>query len=181
MHLISVALPTALLSLILVATATPTPQNALEPGIGDSNTSIEEDTGAVSINQAPISTNLDIPITAQFFAGAPGPKQCRGSSLGTINLPKPATQFLEPKCYNMPEPSSCAVFLAGKDDGCEAQLFDQPNCSGFLNLAVFLQELRPMGGRFQSISLRCGVVGVAPPPLNFPGMQMPAGVVQAQG
>lgn len=68
--------------------------------------------------------------------------------------------------------------MANKDDGCQARLFNEPNCQMFANLAVFLDEYRPVGGVFRSIEVTCGIESVEPPPLNLPGMQLP---VQGKG
>ncbi|KAH9884997.1 hypothetical protein F4778DRAFT_517354 [Xylariomycetidae sp. FL2044] len=121
------------------------------------------------------------PILALLYASSPGPKECRGNIILRVNLAKPGTDHTTPQCYNVPGVSQCGVFMANKDDGCEARLFNEPNCLTFANLGVFTPEVKPMGGLFRSIEIACGIEGVAPPPLHLPGMDLPADAQQAVG
>ena len=128
-------------------------------------------TNQVQINKPDTTSEVDIPIKAELFIGAQGPKSCRGSPMVELNLPKPGALHTSPVCYDFPEPASCAIFMAGKEDGCEAKLFIEHGCKTFVNLAVFLPEERAVGGFFRSMSVRCGVEAVEPPPLRLPGMR----------
>ncbi|KAI1123557.1 hypothetical protein F5Y10DRAFT_251609 [Nemania abortiva] len=122
-----------------------------------------------------------VPISALLFAGAPGPKACRGTVVLSINLAKPGMQHATPRCYNVPGVAQCGNFVANKDDGCQARIFAEPDCRTFSNLAVFIPETRAFGGYVRSVEVRCGVVSTAPPPLNLPGLQLPPGAMQAVG
>lgn len=132
---------------------------------------VDEQEAQVSINRPNTTAPPDTPIAALVFSGSPGPKRCRGSAFLDLELPRPAARHATPICYNLRVPASCAVFVATKEDGCEARLFTERGCNTFVNLAVFLPEPRAVGGYFRSLSIRCGVVSVEPPPLSFPGMQ----------
>ncbi|CCF45475.1 hypothetical protein CH063_14549 [Colletotrichum higginsianum] len=94
-----------------------------------------------------------IPITVRLFPSAPGVKTCRGS----------------PFCYNLPGTAQCGLFAGNKADGCEARLFRGERCTAFSNVAVFQDELRPVGGFFASMSIKCGIVPVEPKPLSLGG------------
>ncbi|KAI1662344.1 hypothetical protein F4813DRAFT_105594 [Daldinia decipiens] len=122
-----------------------------------------------------------VPISALLFSGPPGPKDCRGTVMTNIQLPKPGSQHSTPKCYNVPGVAQCGVFIANKDDGCQARLFNEPNCLTFANLAVFIPEQRAFGGFLRSIEITCGIEGVTPPPLNLPGLKLPPNAQQASG
>ncbi|KAI1338470.1 hypothetical protein F5Y15DRAFT_129732 [Xylariaceae sp. FL0016] len=119
-----------------------------------------------------------VPIFAKLFAGSPGPKDCRGTVLAYIPLSKPGSAHSTPQCYNMPGVAQCGNFIANQVDGCEAKLFYEPNCLTFTNLAVFTPEMRAQGGFVRSIEIQCGIEGVAPAPLNLPGMNMLSGEAQ---
>ncbi|KAI1747710.1 hypothetical protein F4782DRAFT_520127 [Xylaria castorea] len=126
-------------------------------------------------------TEQPVPISAILFDGSPGPKDCRGSAILTVQLTKPGAQHSTPTCHNVPGVAQCANFLANKDDGCQARVFSEPDCRTFANLAVFIPEARAFGGYIRSLEVTCGVVSEAPPPLNFPGLELPPGAVQAVG
>ncbi|KAI0103983.1 hypothetical protein GGR51DRAFT_523087 [Nemania sp. FL0031] len=151
---------------------------------------VEEDTPEATENLAINRTDTNptappeeqaVPISALLFAGPPGPKACRGPAILSISLTKPGAQHTTPKCYNVPGVAQCGNFVANKDDGCEARIFAEPDCRIFSNLAVFIPETRPFGGYVRSIEVRCGVVSTTPPPLNLPGLKLPAGAMQAVG
>ncbi|KAI2609947.1 uncharacterized protein GGS25DRAFT_240218 [Hypoxylon fragiforme] len=129
----------------------------------------------------PEPTEPVISIAALLFSGPPGPKNCRGTVITNVQLPKPGSQHSTPKCYNMPGIAQCGTFVANQDDGCQARLFNEPNCLTFANLAVFTPEQRAVGGLFRSIEITCGIKGETPPPLNLPGMKLPPGAQQAVG
>ncbi|KAI2627065.1 hypothetical protein GGS26DRAFT_562577 [Hypomontagnella submonticulosa] len=122
-----------------------------------------------------------VPISALLFSGPPGPKDCRGTVIANIRLPKPGSQHSEPNCYNVPGVAQCGTFVANMDDGCQARLFNEPNCLTFANLAVFTPEQRAFGGLLRSIEITCGIKGVTPPSLNLPGLELPPNAQQAVG
>ncbi|KAK7740867.1 hypothetical protein SLS62_010964 [Diatrype stigma] len=120
-----------------------------------------------------------VPISAVLFSGSPGPKDCRGTPILKVNLPKPGSQHSTPKCYNVPGVAECGNFMAAEDDGCEARLFSERNCATFANVAVFVPERKAQGGYIRSIEIRCGIESTTPAPLNLPGIRLPAGAQQA--
>jgi hypothetical protein len=130
---------------------------------------IQQEDGKVSIHDAN-TTATDIPITAQIFAGSEGPKRCRGSPMLNIHIPRPVDNGTS-TCYDFPTTGGCVTLIANKEDGCEAHLFDQIGCQLFMNLVVFMPEMRAVGSRFRSVSIQCGVTPSQPPaPLNLPGL-----------
>ncbi|KAH9993898.1 hypothetical protein F4779DRAFT_221436 [Xylariaceae sp. FL0662B] len=152
------------------------------------NTTVDEN-GVSNVPQVDVSPPDDtageaepiVPISALLFSGSPGPKDCRGNVIMNVGLPKPGSAHATPKCYNVPGVAQCATFAANKDDGCEARLFNEPNCLTFANLAVFTPEKITFGGLLRSIEITCGIEGVTPPPLNLPGMDLPPNAQQAVG
>ncbi|KAI0115992.1 hypothetical protein F4776DRAFT_316650 [Hypoxylon sp. NC0597] len=122
-----------------------------------------------------------VAISALLFSGPPGPKDCRGTLMMNVRLPKPGSQHSTPKCYNVPGVAQCATFIANMDDGCQARLFNEPNCLTFANLAVFTPEQKAVGGLLRSIEITCGIQSVTPPPLNLPGLELPPNAQQAVG
>lgn len=126
-----------------------------------------------------IEVGPSIPISAVLFSGSPGPKDCRGTPILKVNLPKPGSQHSTPKCYNVPGVAECGNFMATEDDGCEAKLFNEPNCATFANVAVFVPDRKAQGGYIRSIEIRCGIESTTPAPLNLPGLKLPAGAQQA--
>jgi hypothetical protein len=132
----------------------------------------QDPTQQVQINKPDTTSDVDIPITVDLFADAQGPKTCRGSAMVQLALEKPGSLHTTAECHDLPEPASCGVFMAAKDDGCEARLFADRGCRSFVNLVVFLPEYRAVGGFFRSLSIQCGVKGVEPPPLSLPGLKL---------
>ena len=131
-----------------------------------------------------------VPISVVLFDGPPGPKEnCRGNAILRIGLTKPGTEHTVPTCHNVSSSTStsrvavaqCGNFLANKDDGCEARIFSEPGCKEFSNVAVFVPEVKAFGGYMRSMEIACGIVGVVPPPLKLPGLELPPGAVQAVG
>ncbi|KAK1569612.1 uncharacterized protein LY79DRAFT_571573 [Colletotrichum navitas] len=113
-----------------------------------------------------------IPITVHLFESSPGVKTCRGSAFVTMVLPadaarEPAFTSRDGQCYELSETAQCGIFAGNKADGCEAKLFRGSRCTEFANLAVFQEELRPVGGFFASISIKCGIAPVEPKPLSL--------------
>ncbi|GKT56584.1 sulfate permease II [Colletotrichum tofieldiae] len=116
-----------------------------------------------------------IPITVQLFPSSPGVKTCRGSSFVDMELPgnastEPVFTTKDGQCYNLPGTAQCGIFMGNKADGCEAKLFRGERCTAFSNVAVFQDELRPVGGFFASMSIKCGIVPVEPKPLSLGGL-----------
>ncbi|TDZ53957.1 hypothetical protein CTRI78_v006665 [Colletotrichum trifolii] len=125
---------------------------------------------------APAAATPPIPITVKLFASSPGVRTCRSGSR-LVNMVLPPNASSDPtfttaggQCYNLPGTAQCGIFMANKADGCEAKLFRGERCAHFVNLAVFLNEARPVGGYFTSMSIKCGVKSVEPPPLNLGGL-----------
>ncbi|CCC09740.1 hypothetical protein SMACR_03296 [Sordaria macrospora] len=133
---------------------------------------------------------INLPIRATIFSGVPGPSHCRGHVLLLllVNLPQPAppplnpdnnntpvtiTPSTSPQCYNIPGGDSpaatatasagCGIFQANKSAGCEARVFAEPNCIGYLNTVVFIPEERAVGGVWKSVEVRCGVPAPSDP------------------
>ncbi|KAI1406123.1 hypothetical protein F4819DRAFT_286725 [Hypoxylon fuscum] len=136
---------------------------------------------STSASGQPQPTEPVVPISALLFSGSPGPKDCRGNVVMNVRLPKPGSQHSTPKCYNVPGISECGTFIANMVDGCQARLFNEPNCLTFANLAVFTPEQRAFGGVFRSIEITCGIKSETPPPLNLPGLELPPNAQQAVG
>lgn len=101
------------------------------------------------------------PILALSYAGDGGPWHCRGDLLQKISFPPPATRWTNGTCIDLPSDARCGVFFAGKDDNCEAQLFNMPTCYNstgtYVNTVVFMPEERPIGAIWRSMYIRCGV------------------------
>ncbi|KAF6817761.1 hypothetical protein CSOJ01_02198 [Colletotrichum sojae] len=126
-----------------------------------------------------------VPIAVQLFASSPGVKTCRAGAK-IVDLELPANVSTNPRfatgngqCYDLPATAQCGLFTGNKADGCEAKLFRGQRCTSFVNVAVFTDELRPVGGFFASMAIKCGIKAVEPPPLNLGGlggkMQKPTG------
>ncbi|KAI1100649.1 hypothetical protein F4804DRAFT_336060 [Jackrogersella minutella] len=137
--------------------------------------------GSTTTGRKAEPTEPVVPISALLFSGPPGPKNCRGAVMANIQLPKPGSQHSTPTCYNVPGVAQCAAFIANMDDGCQARLFNEPNCLTFANLAVFTPEQKAVGGLLRSIEITCGIESVTPPPLNLPGLELPPDAQQAVG
>ncbi|KAI1292462.1 hypothetical protein F5Y03DRAFT_21630 [Xylaria venustula] len=135
------------------------------------------------INPSDPSPEQTLSISALLFSSSPGPKTCRGNMLLHINLSSPGIRHSTPTCYNVPGVAQCGNFVASKEDGCEARVFAQADCraAAFANVAVFVPEMRPFGGYIRSVEIICGVVGVTPPPLELPGLELPSNALPAVG
>ncbi|KAI0174807.1 hypothetical protein BJ166DRAFT_606744 [Pestalotiopsis sp. NC0098] len=112
-----------------------------------------------------------LPITVQLYSSSPGPKECRGTPVFQLNVPKGPGIATPPgpTCYNITRAAQaeCGTFMANMEDGCQARVFAEPGCKSFTNLAVFMEELRPVGGVIRSIEVQCGIKSVQPAPLSF--------------
>lgn len=71
----------------------------------------------------------------------------------------------------MPSPAGCGNFVANKEDGCEARLYAEPGCVGYLNTAVFIAEDRAVGGVWRSMVVQCGIPAPDPATLGEPPLQ----------
>lgn len=122
-----------------------------------------------------------LPITALLYSSSPGPKECRGTPVFGLDIPKGAgvSTPTGPTCYNVTRApqAECGTFMANMEDGCQARVFGEPGCTGFTNLAVFMEELRPVGGIIRSIEVRCGIKSEQPAQLalNLPAVKKPVG------
>jgi hypothetical protein len=122
-----------------------------------------------------------LPITALLYNSSPGPKECRGTPIFSLNVPKGVGIATPPgpTCYNVTRAAQaeCATFQANLEDGCQAKVFGELGCNSFTNIAVFMEELRPVGGIIRSIEIQCGIKSAQPAPLalNLPAVQKPGG------
>jgi hypothetical protein len=102
-----------------------------------------------------------VPIVAMSYAGDGGPKHCRGQLLQKLNLPRPASSWLNGTCIDLPDHARCGVFYSAKGDNCEAQLFTIDGCHNtketYVNTVVFMPEERPVGAMWKSMFIRCGL------------------------
>jgi len=151
-----------------VAPAAYTPTTTLtdEGMIGDQS-AVDEgyiDTDPTSLPAAsptPQPQSVQIPILALSYSGSGGPKHCRGSLLQKIAFARPAAQWKNGSCINLPGDAQCGVFYSEKDDNCEAQLFNEADCynttTSYVNTVVFMPEERPVGALWRSMFVKCGV------------------------
>lgn len=104
---------------------------------------------------------LQIPILALSYSGSGGPKHCRGSLLQKMAFARPAAQWKNGSCINLPSDARCGVFYSEKGDNCEAQLFNEADCynttMSYVNTVVFMPEERPVGALWRSMFVKCGV------------------------
>ncbi|KAJ4313694.1 hypothetical protein N0V94_006812 [Neodidymelliopsis sp. IMI 364377] len=102
-----------------------------------------------------------IPILALSYAGSGGPKHCRGKLLQKISFVRPAAQWKDGSCINLPSDARCGLFFSEKGDNCEAQLFNELDCHNttttYVNTVVFMPEERPVGALWRSMWVKCGV------------------------
>ncbi|KAH7127197.1 hypothetical protein B0J11DRAFT_527440 [Dendryphion nanum] len=102
-----------------------------------------------------------VPILALSYSGAGGPKHCRGELVQKLAVPRPAAAWKNGTCVDLPTMARCGVFYAGKDDNCEAQLFNTESCHNntetFVNTVVFMPEERTVGAYWKSMWIRCGI------------------------
>jgi hypothetical protein len=139
------------------ATATARPTTSIDEGfIGDI---IGSATPTPSARPRPPPPQ--VPIVAMSYAGDGGPKHCRGQLLQKLNLPRPASSWLNGTCVDLPDHARCGVFYSAKGDNCEAQLFTIEGCYNttetYVNTVVFMPEERPVGAMWKSMFIRCGM------------------------
>ena len=108
---------------------------------------------------SPTQVTDSSPILALSYSRAPGPRKCRGHLIHTLSVPRPASQWLNGSCVNLLQQAHCGMFVAGKEDRCEAQLFIDKDCrrETYTNTAVFGPEQHPIGGSWRSMWVRCGI------------------------
>jgi hypothetical protein len=147
-------------------TTMPTPMTMTQEGlIGFDQTptpSASSSTPVATPSQAPAPPKApQMPILAMSFSGSGGPKHCRGQMIHKMKFAPPAANWKEGACINLPSQARCGVFFAGKDDHCEAQLFNADNCRNnsmtYVNTVVFMPEERPVGALWNSMWVKCGV------------------------
>ncbi|KAJ4385356.1 hypothetical protein N0V85_008096, partial [Neurospora sp. IMI 360204] len=158
-----------LLSSLLTWSSLSSPATALPQEL-PAGADLKEDNGQVTINPDSTANQTAVHPRATIFSGVPGPTHCRGHAVLLLDLPPPAlnpdnntpiTTTTTPQCYNIPNDDStstagtaaagCGTFLANKSDGCEARMFAEPNCVGYLNTVVFIPEDRAVGGQWRSM------------------------------
>ncbi|RMZ68758.1 sulfate permease ii [Pyrenophora seminiperda CCB06] len=105
--------------------------------------------------------NPQIPIVALTYAGAGGPKHCRGELLAKTFFPRPIEKWKNGTCINLPSEARCGVFFSSKGDNCEAALFNTADCynttQSYVNTVVFMPEERAVGALWSSMWVRCAV------------------------
>jgi hypothetical protein len=155
-------------------TLTATPAMTTEEGmIGETKTPVptpsEEDPGYIGPieSETPVArppprpAPPQLPILALSYSGDGGPFHCRGDLLQKLTVPRPASAWKNGTCVDLPADAQCGVFFAGKDDNCEAQLFNMPGCFNtsrtYVNTVVFMPEERTVGAIWRSMFVRCGV------------------------
>lgn len=157
---------------IAPAAYTPTVTQTEEGMIGDQETPRPTSSASDRGNVEPDLTSLpdakptppptaQIPILALSYSGAGGPKHCRGSLLQKMAFARPAAQWKDGSCINLPGEARCGVFYSEKGDNCEAQLFNEVDCynttTTYVNTVVFMPEERAVGALWRSMFVRCGV------------------------
>ncbi|KAF2624504.1 hypothetical protein BU25DRAFT_476192 [Macroventuria anomochaeta] len=151
---------------------TPTMTVTDEGMIGDQEAPVPTSSAADEGYIQPDSTSLpaakptpqpvaQIPILALSYSGSGGPKHCRGSLLQKMSFARPAAQWKNGSCINLPSDARCGVFYSEKGDNCEAQLFNEADCynttATYVNTVVFMPEERPVGTLWRSMFVKCGV------------------------
>jgi hypothetical protein len=109
----------------------------------------------------PLQEEPQLPISASIYYGSAGPKRCRGRLLQKLTIPRPVSQWRAGACVDLPAQAQCGVFVAGKKDNCEAQLFNMPNCfnttQSYINTVVFTPEEQAISSMWRSMFVRCGI------------------------
>ncbi|KAJ8117945.1 hypothetical protein OPT61_g974 [Boeremia exigua] len=122
---------------------------------------IEPDPSTLPDAQPTLQPIAQVPILALSYAGSGGPKHCRGSLLQKMAFARPAAQWKDGSCINLPSEARCGVFYSEKGDNCEAQLFNEADCYNttmtYVNTVVFMPEERAVGALWRSMFVRCGV------------------------
>jgi hypothetical protein len=139
-------------------TPTPRPTQSQDDGfIGDKSTS----TPIPIPTPRPPQPAKQMPILVFSYTRSGGPKHCRGELVQKLRIPPPASAWKNGTCVDLHAEAQCGVFVAGKDDNCEAQLFNMPGCLNttmtYVNTVVFMPEERTVGALWTSMFIRCGV------------------------
>jgi hypothetical protein len=78
-----------------------------------------------------------------------------------MSFARPAEQWKNGSCINLPSDARCGIFYSEKGDNCEAQLFNEAGCynttTTYVNTVVFIPEERPVGAMWRSMFVKCGV------------------------
>ncbi|KAJ4349500.1 uncharacterized protein N0V89_008116 [Didymosphaeria variabile] len=139
------------------ATAIAQPTSSVDEGFIGETTGSSKPTPTAR----PPPSQPQVPIVAMSYAGDGGPKHCRGELLQRLNLPRPASSWLNGTCVDLPAHARCGVFYSAKGDNCEAQLFTMEACYNttetYVNTVVFMPEERPVGAMWKSMFIRCGL------------------------
>lgn len=134
---------------------TPAPTSSADEGY------IELEPTSLPVAPSTSQPAAQIPILALSYSGSGGPKHCRGSLVQKMSFARPAAQWKNGSCINLPSDARCGVFHSEKSDNCEAQLFNEADCynttTTFVNTVVFMPEERPVGALWRSMFVRCGV------------------------
>ena len=72
-----------------------------EEAVGENVISAEAGGGAIVSGDPSSGEEPPVPISAILFSGGPGAKECRGTPILNVNLPKPGSQHAAPRCYNV--------------------------------------------------------------------------------
>jgi hypothetical protein len=158
---------TATASIAYSLSATTTPMTMTQEGLIGFDQTPTPSASSSTPSQAPAKPSPappkapQMPILAMSFSGSGGPKHCRGQMIHKMKVAPPAANWKEGACINLPSQARCGVFFAGKDDHCEAQLFNSDNCRNnsmtYVNTVVFMPEERPVGALWNSMWVKCGV------------------------
>jgi hypothetical protein len=158
---------TATASIAYSLSATTTPMTMTQEGLIGFDQAPTPSPSSSTPSQAPAQPSPappkapQMPILAMSFSGSGGPKHCRGQVIHKMKFAPPAANWKEGACINLPSQARCGVFFAGKDDHCEAQLFNADNCRNnsmtYVNTVVFMPEERPVGALWNSMWVKCGV------------------------
>jgi hypothetical protein len=122
---------------------------------------IELDSTSLPVASPTPQPVVQVPILALSYSGSGGPKHCRGGLLQKMSFARPAAQWRNGSCINLPSDARCGVFYSEKGDNCEAQLFNEADCYNttmtYVNTVVFMPEERPVGALWRSMFVRCGI------------------------
>jgi hypothetical protein len=121
-------------------------------------------TPSVQPSAAPPNPSSQLPIIALIYTSSSGPKHCRGNLIQKLELPDSAPStpvYKNGTCVSLPAMARCGVFFAGKEAGCQADLFNEEGCvnhtTTYVNTVVFMPEERAVGAYWRSMWVRCGI------------------------
>ncbi|KIW04350.1 uncharacterized protein PV09_04639 [Verruconis gallopava] len=170
------------------ATHAPTHTTGLEQGLigSPSNTTAANATATAQVSVSMPSSSRrpesDLSIILEAYAGSAGPKRCRGQVLKKLIIPHPVSQWRSGVCVNLSDQAQCGIFYAGKEDNCEARLFNIEGCEDttdtYVNTVVFMPEVRAVGSLWRSMFIRCGIdvpeVGQLDPSILGAALKLPS-------